>query len=142
MKQNESIVMYVLRLAGTLLLITAVVAAALAEAILSDLAKKVKRSLHITPEALEVLSRPDTLELMQKYGVLSNAELLARKEIQIENYEKLIDIEAKTCLNMLQTIYLPAPWMKEGENEIVEVFQEGFKCGDKVIRFAMVKVAN
>ncbi len=61
-----------------------------------------------TPEALEVLSRPDTLELMQKYGVLSNAELLARKEIQIENYEKLIDIEAKTCLHMLETIYMPA----------------------------------
>ena len=31
---------------------------------------------------------------------------------------------------------------EKGENEIVEVFQEGFKCGDKVIRFAMVKVAN
>ena len=30
----------------------------------------------------------------------------------------------------------------KGENEIVEVFQKGFKCGDKVIRFAMVKVAN
>ena len=30
----------------------------------------------------------------------------------------------------------------KGENEIVEVFQKGFKIGDKVIRFAMVKVAN
>jgi len=29
-----------------------------------------------------------------------------------------------------------------GENEIVEVFQKGFKVGEKVIRFAMVKVAN
>ena len=29
-----------------------------------------------------------------------------------------------------------------GENEIVEVFQKGFKLNDKVIRFAMVKVAN
>ena len=29
-----------------------------------------------------------------------------------------------------------------GENTIVEVFQQGFLCGDKVIRFAMVKVAN
>ena len=28
------------------------------------------------------------------------------------------------------------------ENTIVEVFQTGFKTGDKVIRFAMVKVAN
>ena len=30
----------------------------------------------------------------------------------------------------------------KGENEIVEVFQEGFLLGEKVIRFAMVKVAN
>ena len=29
-----------------------------------------------------------------------------------------------------------------GENTVVEVFQQGFACGDKVIRFAMVKVAN
>ena len=29
-----------------------------------------------------------------------------------------------------------------GENEIVEVFQEGYRRGDKVIRFAVVKVAN
>ena len=31
---------------------------------------------------------------------------------------------------------------EKGENEVVEVFQEGFKIGDKVVRFAMVKVAN
>lgn len=64
--------------------------------------------LRTTPEALEVLSREDTIALMEKYGVLSRAELLARKEVQVESYEKLIDIEAKTCLNMLRTIYLPA----------------------------------
>ena len=29
-----------------------------------------------------------------------------------------------------------------GENVIVEVFQKGFRIGDKVVRFAMVKVAN
>ena len=29
-----------------------------------------------------------------------------------------------------------------GEGEIVEVFQKGYIKGDKVIRFAMVKVAN
>lgn len=31
---------------------------------------------------------------------------------------------------------------EKGDNEIVEVFQQGFMLGDKVIRFAMVKVAN
>ena len=29
-----------------------------------------------------------------------------------------------------------------GENTIVEVFQQGFICGEKVIRFSIVKVAN
>lgn len=29
-----------------------------------------------------------------------------------------------------------------GENTVVEVFQQGFICGEKVIRFSMVKVAN
>ncbi|MCI9551656.1 MAG: nucleotide exchange factor GrpE [Oscillospiraceae bacterium] len=29
-----------------------------------------------------------------------------------------------------------------GESTIVEVFQQGFLCGDRVIRFSMVKVAN
>lgn len=31
---------------------------------------------------------------------------------------------------------------EKGENEVVEVFQKGFKIGDKVVRVAMVKVAN
>ena len=31
---------------------------------------------------------------------------------------------------------------EKGENEIVDVFQEGFMLGDKVVRHAMVKVAN
>ena len=29
-----------------------------------------------------------------------------------------------------------------GENEIAQVFQKGFKLGEKVVRFAMVQVAN
>ena len=29
-----------------------------------------------------------------------------------------------------------------GENEIVQVFQKGFKLGEKIVRFAMVQVAN
>ena len=30
----------------------------------------------------------------------------------------------------------------KGENEVVEEFQKGFKIGEKIIRFSMVKVAN
>ena len=31
---------------------------------------------------------------------------------------------------------------EKGENEIVEEFQKGFKMGDKVVRFSVVKVVN
>ena len=31
---------------------------------------------------------------------------------------------------------------EKGEQEIVQEFQKGFKCGDRVIRFSMVQVAN
>ena len=31
---------------------------------------------------------------------------------------------------------------EKGENEIVNVFQKGYKLGDRVIRHAMVQVAN
>ena len=30
----------------------------------------------------------------------------------------------------------------KGENEVVEEFQKGFRIGEKIIRFSMVKVAN
>lgn len=31
---------------------------------------------------------------------------------------------------------------EHGENEIVEVFQQGYSIGDRIVRYAMVKVAN
>ena len=31
---------------------------------------------------------------------------------------------------------------EHGEGEVVEVLQKGYMCGDKVLRYAMVKVAN
>lgn len=84
-----------------------------------------------TLEALEVLSRPDTIELMEKYGVLSRSELLARKEIQVENFEKLIDIEAKTCLSMLHTIYMPAVGMQMQQicETVAAIRQAGLSVG-------------
>ncbi len=98
-----------------------------------------KRGLpHIksTPEALDVLARPDTIALMEKYGVLNRSELLARCEIQIENFEKLIDIEAKTCLNMLRTIYLPAVsrQMTEICTTVSSILAAGIPAGMKAAR--------
>ncbi len=63
--------------------------------------------IRTTPEALEVLGSDKTIALMEKYSILSRSEMVARQEIQIGNHEKTLDIEAKTCLNMVETIYIP-----------------------------------
>lgn len=55
-----------------------------------------------------------------------------------------VEIEAlgKTFDPSLHNAVMHVDDEEKGENEIVEVFQKGFKIGEKVIRYAMVKVAN
>ena len=53
-----------------------------------------------------------------------------------------IDCLGKTFDPTLHNAVMHVDDPEKGENEIVEVFQKGFIMGDKVIRFAMVKVAN
>ncbi len=87
--------------------------------------------IRTTLEALDVLSRPDTIELFERYGVLSGTELLARKDVQVESFHKLLAIEAKTCLNMLQTIYMPAiaAQMTDICNTIASIHAAGLNAG-------------
>lgn len=54
----------------------------------------------------------------------------------------LIESLGKTFDPTLHNAVMHVDDDEKGENEIVEIFQQGFKLGDKVIRFAMVKVAN
>lgn len=61
---------------------------------------------------------------MEKLGVTRIESLGQKFDPELHNAVMHVDDETKD------------------ENEIAEVFQEGFKLGDKVIRFAMVKVAN
>ena len=60
------------------------------------------------------------------------------KKLGVEKIESL----GKTFDPTLHNAVMHVDDETRGENEIVEVFQEGFRLGDKVIRFAMVKVAN
>ena len=52
------------------------------------------------------------------------------------------EIECKTFDPNLHNAVMHVDDEQYGEGEIVEVFQKGFKRGDKVIRYAMVKTAN
>lgn len=61
-----------------------------------------------------------------------------------ETLEKLgvEEIECKTFDPNFHNAVMHIEDEQYGEGEIVEVFQKGFKRGDKVLRYAMVKTAN
>jgi len=52
------------------------------------------------------------------------------------------EIDAKTFDPLMHNAVLHIEDENLGEGEIVEIMQKGYKKGDKVIRYAMVKVAN
>lgn len=54
----------------------------------------------------------------------------------------IVEIETKTFDPNLHNAVMHVDDESLGESEIVEVFQKGYAKGDKVIRYAMVKVAN
>lgn len=61
-----------------------------------------------TPAALRALTRADTIELCERFGVLSRRELESRQEIYLGIYEKTVMIEAECALRMARTQILPA----------------------------------
>ena len=93
--------------------------------------------------------------------VYDNLERALKQETADEAYKKGVEMtmtQLKTVLEKLGITEVPALGQtfdpnvhnavmhvedeSAGENTVVEVFQTGFKAGDKVVRFAMVKVAN
>ena len=91
----------------------------------------------------------DNLERALKQGTEDEAY---RKGVELimSQFEQTLEKLGVTTVESLGKTFDPALHNavmhvddeSKGENEIVEVFQQGFKLGDKVIRFAMVKVAN
>ena len=93
--------------------------------------------------------------------VIDNFEIALKSECTDENFKKGMEmifnqmLESLKSLNVSEINPVNAPFDPEehnavmhvedeavGENTVVEVLRKGYKLGDKVIRFAMVKVAN
>ena len=64
--------------------------------------------LSATPDALPFLISDENVALFERQKVYSRQELLSRYEIQLENYCKVISIEAHTMLDMVNQEILPA----------------------------------
>ena len=71
-----------------------------------------------TPEALEVLSKRETIDLFSSLGIYSEKELAARYEIVLEEYVKRVQIEARV-LGYLTTNHI-LPVAIEYQNQLVQ----------------------
>ena len=60
-----------------------------------------------TPEALKAIHSKEAVQLFGAYKVLTERELDSRYHIDLENYIKQIDIEAKVTMDMAVTLFVP-----------------------------------
>ncbi|MGI6218237.1 MAG: glutamine synthetase III, partial [Coriobacteriales bacterium] len=65
-------------------------------------------NLPSTPDAAPAIIAEKNVKLCEEMGVLSRVESESRYNAKIEQYSKIINIEAQTMLNMADTLYLPA----------------------------------
>jgi glutamine synthetase len=65
-------------------------------------------NLRQTPDALPWLVEPRTVEVFERYEVLSERELESRYEVYLEQYTTTINIEGETAASIARTMLLPA----------------------------------
>jgi glutamine synthetase len=65
-------------------------------------------NLRQTPDALPWLVDPATVDVFEKYEVLSERELESRYEVYLEQYTTTINIEGETAASIARTMLLPA----------------------------------
>lgn len=65
-------------------------------------------NLQTTVDAVSAFSNPVNIALFEKYGIFTKSELESRKEIVLECYNKTVNIEALTMLDMVKTQVIPA----------------------------------
>ena len=75
-------------------------------------------------------------------GFMDGLKLIVNQAHDALSKMGVAEIECKTFDPNLHNAVMHIDDESYGENEIVEVFQKGYVYGEKVIRYAMVKVAN
>ena len=88
----------------------------------------------------------DNVEMALKFTVDENdkkgIEMIVSAVHQTLEKMGVSEVETKTFDPSLHNAVMHVDDESLGEGEIVEVFQKGYVRGDRVIRYAMVKVAN
>ena len=71
--------------------------------------------LQNTPEALPELVKDEVVALYERQGILRKPELVARKDIYLDQYCKTVHTEALLVLRMAKTIIFPSAMRYQGE---------------------------
>lgn len=78
------------------------------EAWVEEAEKRGLYNLKSTPDALPYSVKPENIALFERQHVLNKEEVLSRYEINMEEYTKIINIEALTMLDMAKKDILPS----------------------------------
>ena len=87
-------------------------------------------NLKTTPDALKHLLEKKNVDLFTSHGVYTTTELEARHEVLLENYVKIVNIEALTMLDMAHKDILPA--MSAYSKELADAALDKKKLSEEI----------
>jgi glutamine synthetase len=85
------------------------------EAWQKDAARRGLLNLRNSVDAFPELLKPEVVRAFERYGVLSERELRARYEVNVETYNKTINVEAQLMVLMANRYILPAAYKYQTE---------------------------
>lgn len=98
----------------------------------------------------EILPVADALEMALKYSASDNAKIVEGVDMTLKKFSEILGkmgveafgAEGETFDPNLHNAVMHVEDEAYGENVIAEVLMKGYRKGEKVLRYAMVKVAN
>ena len=87
-------------------------------------------NLRTSVDAFSCLTASKNIDLFTEFGVMSEVELRAREDILFENYSKVIDIEAKTMVDIANKKIIPA--VEEYIGQLAEIAKNKIAVLDNV----------
>jgi len=101
-------------------------------------------NLKKTPEALKALISKKSIALFEKYNVLSKVELYSRYEVYQEQYDMVIDVEAKLASDIAKTVLLPVALEQQVElaDTISSLEDIGVKAGQAAAKVRLTAIGK
>ncbi len=92
-----------------------------------DAAKRGLLNLTNTVDALPELVKPDVIKIFERYKVMNDRELHARRDVAVETYVKTVNIEAQLMTLMADRYILPAAlrYQKDVADSVKAVIDAG-----------------